>query len=288
MEKISVIGAGAMGRQIALQTALSGYSVTLTDSNAEALDKAREFSKEYLAGRVAKGKLTPEKKQGTLENLTFEVDLAASVRGAGIVIESIIEKRDAKLAVFRELDRLCETDTILATNSSNICGSELANVTKRADHVINMHFFNPVLVMDLVELVATDVVSEQVVQRALSFCKGIGRVPILLRKEIPGFVVNRIFRALTKEAVLLLEGGYASCEDIDLAVTKGLGHPMGPFTLMDMSGVDVTYLARKDEYEQTGAEAAKPPRTLEDMYKSGAWGKKAGRGFYTYPREEKA
>jgi len=287
MEKITVIGAGAMGKQIALQTALCGFKVTLSDSSEEALAAARSFSNEYLDGRIAKGKIAAEKKQSTLANLDFTTDLAVAVGDATIVIETIIEKRDAKLAVFRQLDKLCRPDAILATNSSNICGSELAAVTKRADHIINMHFFNPVLVMDLVELVATSVIPEDVVQRALKFCKDIARTPVLIRKEIPGFVVNRIFRALTKEAILLYENGYASCADIDLAVTKALGHPMGPFTLMDMAGVDVTYMARKDEYDQTGVEAAKPPRTLEEMYKSGAWGKKAGRGFYTYPREEK-
>ncbi|ODT32955.1 MAG: 3-hydroxyacyl-CoA dehydrogenase [Kaistia sp. SCN 65-12] len=287
MEKIAVLGAGAMGKQIALQTALSGFEVTLNDTSADALEKARAFYDEYLDGRIAKGKLTPEKKKAALANLRFTTDLAAAVGDASIVIESIIENREAKLAVFRELDRHCRPDAILATNSSNICGSELAAVTKRSGHVINMHFFNPVLVMDLIELVATSVVPEEVVERALKFSKDIGRTPVLIRKEIPGFVVNRIFRALTREAILLYENGYASCADIDLAVTKALGHPMGPFTLMDMAGVDVTYMARKDEYDQTGVESAKPPRTLEEMYKSGAWGKKAGRGFYTYPRDEK-
>jgi len=286
MERVAVLGAGAMGRQIALQTALSGLPVTLNDMSQEALKSARTFSAVYLDGRVAKGKITPEKKAATLGNLQFTTDLAAAVGDASIVIESIIENREAKLAVFRELDKLCRPDAILGSNSSNICASELAAVTQRSGHVINLHFFNPVLAMDLVEVVATEVVPEPVVQQALKFCKDIARTPILIRKEIPGFVVNRIFRALTKEAILLYENGYASCEDIDLAVTKALGHPMGPFTLMDMAGVDVTYMARKDEYDQTGNELAKPPRTLEEMYKSGAWGKKVGKGFYTYPRAE--
>jgi 3-hydroxybutyryl-CoA dehydrogenase len=287
VEKIAVLGAGAMGRQIALQTALSGFQVALNDTSAQALDKARAFCEEYLAGRVAKEKITLDKKNATLANLQFTTDLRTAAGDASIVIESATENREIKLAIFRQLDQLCRPDAILATNSSNMCASDLAAGLEHADHVINLHFFNPVLVMDLVELVATAAVPEELVQKALKFCKDIGRTPVLLRKEIPGFVVNRIFRALTKEAILLYENGYASCEDIDLAVTKALGHPMGPFTLMDMAGVDVTYMARQDEYQQTGDEAAKPPRTLEDMYKSGAWGKKVGKGFYTYPRDDK-
>lgn len=285
MEKVAVIGAGAMGRQIALQCALHGLDTTLNDTNAEALKNVRKFASEYLDGRIAKGKLSPGRKQATLTNLRYTTDLAAAIGDATVVIETIVEKRDAKLALFRDLDRLCRADAIIASNSSNICGSDLAAVTKRADHVINLHFFNPVLVMELVEVVAAPVVSEDLVQRALVFCRSIQRRPVVMRKEIPGFIVNRIFRALTREAILLLENGYASAEDIDFAVAKGLGHPMGPFTLMDMAGVDVTYLARKDEFEQTGVESTKPPRMLEQMYENGAWGKKVGQGFFTYPRD---
>jgi len=287
METVAVIGAGAMGSQIALQCALNGFEVSLNDTSKEALDKASAFFDEYLDGRIAKGKIESNKKPMVLDHLHINSDLAAAVGNASMVIETIIENREAKLALFRQLNKLCEPDAILATNSSNICASELAAATDRESHVINMHFFNPVLAMELVEVVAVSAVPAKIVERALNFCRDISRTPVLIRKEIPGFIVNRIFRALTREAILLYENGYASCEDIDLAVTKGLGHPMGPFTLMDMAGVDVTYMARKDEYDQTGEETARPPRTLEEMFKSGAWGKKVGRGFYTYPRDRK-
>ena len=128
-------------------------------------------------------------------------------------------------------------------------------------------------------------VTAGVIETALAFCRRVGKVPVLLRREIPGFIVNRIFRALTREAVSLYEQGYASAEDIDLAVTKGLGHPMGPLRLLDTTGIDVSYLARMDEYNETGVETAKPNRTLKEMYEKGHWGKKTGRGFYVYPRE---
>ncbi len=185
--------------------------------------------------------------------------------------------------VFRvRAKRGCPPDALLATNSSNIRGSRLAEVTARPGQVLNLHFFNPALVMELVEVVVHPHVPEAVVQRAMEFCRRIGKTPVLLHKEVPGFLVNRIFRALTREAISLLEGGYASAEDIDLAVTKGLGHPMGPLRLMDNTGIDVSYLARMDEYKETGIESARPNELLRQMYERGEWGKKSGKGFYDY------
>ena len=285
MEKIAVIGAGAMGRQIALQCALHGFEVDLNDSVAESLQAAAKVTREYLDGRVAKGRITGEQREAALSKVHMTPDLSAAATGASIVIEAIIEQFEPKAALFRELDRLCPPDAILATNSSNVRGSRLAEVTQRPGRVLNLHFFNPALVMELVEVVVHPAVPAGVIETALAFCRRIGKVPVLLRREIPGFIVNRIFRALTREAVSLYEQGYASAEDIDLAVTKGLGHPMGPLRLLDTTGIDVSYLARMDEYNETGVETAKPNRTLKEMYEKGQWGKKTGRGFYEYPRE---
>lgn len=287
MEKILVVGAGAMGRQIALHGALHGFAVALTDSRAEALAEARTFAADYLAGRVAKGRITAEAGDAALAGLRFESDLAAAADGVAVAVEAIIEQIEPKLALFRELDRLCPPEAILASNSSNMRGSRLAEATGRPGQVLNLHFFNPALVMELVEVVVHPAVGEAVLQRAVDFCRRLGKTPVVMRKEIPGFIVNRIFRALTREAIRLFEEGYASAEDIDLAVTKGLGHPMGPLRLLDSTGIDVSYLARLDEYNETGIESAKPNRTLEEMYKRGDWGKKTGKGFYTYPPEGK-
>lgn len=286
MEKITVIGAGAMGRQIALQCALRGFSVVLTDSRAEALAQAQAFFTEYLEGRMAKGKLMPAERDAALARLRVTDVLADAARDASIVIEAIVEKFEPKAELFRELDRLCPAHALLASNSSNIRGSRLAEVTTRPGQVLNLHFFNPALVMELVEVVVHPTVPEPVVQQAMEFCRRIGKTPVLLRKEVPGFLVNRIFRALTREAVSLLEGGYASAEDIDLAVTKGLAHPMGPLRLMDSTGIDVSYLARMDEYNETGVEAAKPNELLRQMYERGEWGKKTGKGFYDYTTKD--
>lgn len=282
MEQVTVIGAGAMGRQIALQCALSGLPVVLNDSRSEALESAEKFSRDYLEGRIAKGKLGQAEKDAALSRLKFSSDLAGAARDADIVIEAIVEQFDPKAELFRRLDALCGPEAILATNSSNIRGSRLAEVTQRPQRVLNLHFFNPALVMELVEVVAHPLVSEEALRSSLEFCRRIRKTPVVLRKEIPGFIVNRIFRALTREAVSLYEEGYASAEDIDLAVVKGLGHPMGPLRLLDMAGIDVSYLARMDEFEETGVESARPNRMLKEKYERGEWGRKSGKGFYTY------
>ena len=281
-EEVAIVGAGAMGRQIALQCALHGVDVTLNDDDAEALEDARVFADRYLAGRVAKGRITEEKRKDAAANLAFDADLEKAAAGRSLVIEAIIEDFAAKADVFKRLEQICPPSAILATNSSNICGSRLAGVIGSPERVLNLHFFNPALVMKLVEVVIHPGVSEAVLDSVVKFCRRIGKTPVVMRKEIPGFIVNRIFRSLTREAVRLYEDGYASAEDIDLAVTAGLGHPMGPLRLLDTTGIDVSYLARLDEYEQTGDEAAKPNPILKTMYEKGEWGKKTGKGFYAY------
>lgn len=282
-EIVAVIGAGAMGRQIAMQCALHGVDVTLNDSNAGALEDAHGFAGEYLAGRVAKQRITEQKRQDALSKLRFEGNLRDAAAGCSLVIEAIIEDFAQKADLFGTLDAVCPPSTILATNSSNIRASRLAEVTGRAERVLNLHFFYPALVMELVEIVVHPAVSEEVIETAVEFCRRIGKTPVTMRKEIPGFIVNRIFRALTREAISLYENGYATAEDIDLAVTKGLGHPMGPLRLLDSTGIDVSYLARLDEYNETGDEAARPNPVLKAMYEKGEWGKKTGKGFYAYP-----
>ncbi len=283
ISRVAVIGAGAMGRQIALQCALRGLKVGLNDAREEGLRQASDFFTHYLGERVAKGRITEEGSRAALANLDVTGDLARAVAGADLVIEAIVEKIEAKEELFRALDAMCPPGVIFGTNSSSMRASRLAGFTRRPERVLNIHFFNPALVMELVEIVVHPAVSAEVIAAVTAFCRRIGKVPVLLRKEIPGFIVNRIFRALTREAISLLEEGYASAEDIDLAVIKGLGHPVGPFRLLDMTGIDVSYLARLDEYEETGVETAKPNRLLKEMYEKGDWGRKTGRGFYDYP-----
>lgn len=286
IQKIAVVGAGAMGRQIALQCALSGFDTMLNDSSDKALAAADAYYADYLAGRVAKGRLTEAEAAAGRARLRLTADLKEAAADADLVIEAIIEQFEPKAALFRALDTLCKPDCVLATNSSNMRGSRLAAETGRPGKVLNLHFFNPALVMQLVEVVVHEAVPEAEIERMLGFCRDIGKTPVLMRKEIPGFIVNRIFRALTREAVSLYERGYASAEDIDIAVTKGLGHPMGPLRLLDTTGIDVSYLARQDEYNETGDESAKPNEILREMYERGEWGKKTGKGFYDYSGSE--
>lgn len=283
MNKVAVIGAGSMGRQIAVHCAIKGLEASLYDMSGEVLSKAQQFSDEYLESRVQKNRLTREESDRARSRLEISSSVEECVSGATVVIEAIIEDFSLKAELFGKLGALCPPPTILASNSSNIVSSRLARVTQGPERVINLHFFNPVLAMDLVEVALHPEVSPEVEHAALKFCREIGRTSVVVRKEVPGFIVNRIFRALTREAMNLLEGGYASAEDIDLAVTRGLGHPMGPFYLMDVAGVDVSYLARLDEYQETGNEASKPNQILEQLYREGRWGKKVGHGFYEYP-----
>lgn len=282
MNQVTVIGCGAMGRQIALQCALHGFTVVAHDSAHTTLQAAAAFFAEYLRSRVAKGRLSQAEADAALARVRVSNSLEDAARGAQVVIEAIVERYEPKATLFEALGQICDAGTLLCTNSSNIRASRLAAVTAHPQRVLNLHFFNPALVMELVEVVVHPAVPEEVIERALAFCREIGRKPVVLRKEIPGFIVNRIYRALTREAVRLVEEGYASAEDIDLAVTKGLGHPMGPLKLMDATGIDISYLARMDEYEETGDPAARPNELLRQMYERGHWGKKSGQGFYDY------
>ncbi len=283
MDKITVIGAGVMGWQIALQCALHGFGVALNDNQPDMHATVGKYAREYLAGRVAKGRITAEQEAAALAKLHLEPQLAVAVAGAR-------RWSSKRLSSSSSPRPPCSASSISSArllrywrpNSSNIRGSRLAAVTGRSERVLNLHFFNPALVMELVEVVVHPTVAADTIEAATAFCRRIGKIPVLLRKEIPGFIVNRIFRALTREAVRLYEEGYASVEDIDLAVTKGLGHPLGPLRLLDTTGIDVSYLARMDEYNETGDEMARPNRTLQEMYEKGQWGKKTGRGFYSY------
>ncbi len=282
VKKVCVVGAGAMGSQIALNTALYGYRVTLTDISREVLQKAEQWAAEYLAGRVAKGKMTAEKEVEARENLLFVPDLREAAADADVVIEAVVEKLDVKRQLFAELDAICPPRTILATNSSTIVSSKIADATKRPDRVVNMHYFNPALVMELVEVVQGPHTSEETAQVIMELSRRTGKIPILLKKEISGFVANRILGAVIREACFLLEQGIATHEEIDLAVEKALRYPMGPFRLMDLTGIDVSYLVRAQRFAESGLEEDRPPKPIEEKYKAGEWGKKTGKGFYDY------
>jgi 3-hydroxybutyryl-CoA dehydrogenase len=282
INKIAVIGAGNMGHQIAMCAALSGFSVKCTDTNSDILNKAIDFADNYLQERVKKGKLTEEAAKQARVNLVFTPSVHEAAQDADLVIEAIIEKLAIKRTLFAELDKLCPAHTILATNSSYIVSSKIADATSRPDKVCNMHFFNPALVMKLVEVVQGAHVSDETVEAVMEAAKKMSKTPVLLHKEIYGFLVNRFLQATRQEALKLLDMGVASHEDIDLAVKNGLGYPMGPFQLLDLTGVDLAYHVNMEKYRESGDPADRPSPTVVEKFTKGEWGKKVGKGFYDY------
>jgi 3-hydroxybutyryl-CoA dehydrogenase len=284
MTRLAVVGAGSMGAQIAQQAALGGVDVTLQDQEPAQLHKAQESNRGHLTRRVEKGRLSREDADAALDRVRVTTDLRTAVEHSDFVIEAIFEDLEIKRFVFRELDAAAPDRAILASNSSTIGISRLAAVTGRPDRCLNMHFFFPPLVMDLVEIVRGPLTSDETVDRALQLSREMRRTPVLLNREIDGFIVNRILHAATQEAYRLLDAGVASFEDIDTAVEKGLNWPMGPFRLGDFSGLDVTYNARLHMYRTTGDERYKPSPQLEAKVKAGKLGRKSGQGWYRYEK----
>lgn len=279
INKIAVIGAGNMGHQIAMSAALSGLKVKCTDTNPDMLNKAIQFADNYWKERVKKGKMTEEAANQAQENLQFTPSVKTAAEDADLVIEAIIEKLDIKRTLFAELDKLCPAHTILTTNSSYIVSAKIADATSRPAKVCNMHFFNPALVMKLVE--GTHV-SDETVEAVMNVAKKMNKTPVLLHKEIYGFLVNRFLQATRQEALKLLDMGVASHEDIDTAVKNGLGYPMGVFELLDLTGVDLAYHVGMEKYRESGDPADRPSPTIVEKYTKGEWGKKVGKGFYDY------
>jgi len=282
MTRLAVVGAGSMGAQIAQQAALHGIDVWLTDKSQEQLARAVESNRGHLERRVEKGKLARADADAALARVRLTAELAEAVGGADLVIEAVFEDLDVKRSIFAELDAVAPAGAVLATNSSTMGISKIADATSRPELCVNMHFFFPVLVMDLVEVVRGPETSDETVVRAMAMVRAMGRTPVLLNKEIDGFIVNRILHAATQEAYRLLDAGVASFEDIDIAVEKGLNWPLGPFRLGDFSGLDVTYKARLHMYRTTGDERYRPSPQLEAKVKAGKLGRKSGEGWYRY------
>jgi 3-hydroxybutyryl-CoA dehydrogenase len=282
LKRVLVVGAGTMGSQIALQTALGGkYEVTLVDAVPAQLERASAQNRRLLDRSVEKGRLSEVAAAAAFARVSPASDLPAAAAAADLVIEAVIEDLEAKKGVFHALGKHAKKDAILASNSSTIAISRLADFTGRPEMCCNMHFFHPVTVMQLCEVVHGPKTSDATVQTAMEFVRSIDRTPVLLKKEIWGFIVNRILFAASEEASRLLEGGYASAEDIDIAVQKGLNWPMGPFHLLDFSGLDILYGAMLDRQRQ--GEGDGPPEVLKKLVEAGHLGRKTGKGFFEYP-----
>ena len=282
VQKICVVGAGNMGHQIATLCALSGFTTTCTDIDPKTLAKAVAFVDQYLPGRVAKGKLGQEEAQAARARLTFTPELAAAARDADYVIEAVVEVLDVKRRIFAELDGLAPAHAVLATNSSAIVSSRIADATRRPDKVINLHFFHPALVMKLVEVVQGPHASPETADLSMALCDKLGKTPVHLKKEVDGFLLNRIFFAIIKEAEWLLEMGVATVDDIDKACVLGAGHPIGPFRLMDLTGIDLAYTLGMEAFRKSGDRADLPCPSVVERYVRGEYGRKTGRGWYDY------
>lgn len=282
MTTLAVIGAGSMGAQIAQQAALHGIEVRLQDKSPEQLQRAADSNRGHVMRRVERGKLSQPEAEKALSRVQTTADLADAVAGADFVIEAVFEDLQLKRGVFAELDGSAPPDTVLASNSSTMGISKIADVVAKPERCVNMHFFFPVLVMDLVEVVRGPRTSDETVERAMAMAKEMGRTAVLINREIDGFIVNRILHAATQEAYRLLDAGVARFEDIDTAVEKGLNWPMGPFRLGDFSGLDVTYNARLHMFKTTGDERFRPSPQLEAKVKAGKLGRKTKEGWYTY------
>ena len=285
IKNICVVGAGNMGHQISLLCAIHGYKTVCTDIVPDILKKAEKFADTYLPGRVEKGKMTRDVAEAGRKNISFTLDLKQAAKDADYVIEAAVEVLDVKRKVFADLDRFAPAHAILATNSSAIVSSLVADATKRPSKVVNLHFFNPALVMKLVEVVKGPHVSDETAQVSMDLCLKVEKVPVLIKKEVEGFLLNRIFRVITKEALWMLEMGIASFEDIDKACVFGAGHPMGPFRLMDLTGIDLNYIMSIERFRKSGNPADLPGPSVVEKYLQGRYGEKTDKGWYDYSKK---
>ena len=279
--QLSVIGAGTMGAGIAQIALEAGHRVNLVDTRKEFVDRGVATVRGFLERKVAKGKLTQEECEQVLSRLHGFTDMEKGVAGAVMVVEAVFESLELKQEIFSNLDRWCPPETILASNTSTLPISKIASATQRPERVIGTHYFSPVPLMRLVEVVRGEHTSDAVAERTVELCKSFGKTPILIQ-DVPGFIVNRFLCLLYNEAANLIHNGVASAEDIDAALKLGCNWPMGVAEIMDMAGVDVTLLALKAMYEMTGEERYKPSPLLEKMVAENRLGRKTGEGFYKH------
>jgi 3-hydroxybutyryl-CoA dehydrogenase len=280
IKKVGVVGCGLMGRGIVEVTAKAGYEVIVSEINQELLSKGLAALDASLARAVKGGKATEQEKVAILKRIkgtTSTVDFNA----CDLVIEAAIENLELKRKIFADLDKTCPPQSILATNTSVLSVMDIAAATRRHDKVLGVHFFNPVPLMKLLELVKTIVTSEETVKAARSFGESVGK-EVIIARDTPGFIVNRIAVPLLLAAIKMLENGIATREDIDKGVKLGLNHPMGPLTLADFIGLDTLYHIINALYEETKDAAFAPPILLKKMVAAGHYGRKSGKGFYDY------
>ncbi len=280
IHKVAVIGAGTMGHGIAQVAAMAGSEVWLADARPEALEVARAKVQANLDKGVARGKVEADIADGAMERLHVGT-LVASVPGADLVVEAVPESLELKQALFREVDRHAPAHAILATNTSSLSVAAIASVVSDPGRVVGMHFFNPVHIMALLELVQAEGTRDEVIDAAKAFGERVGKTCIVVR-DMPGFATSRLGVALGMEAIRMVEQGVASPEDIDTAMVLGYRHPVGPLKLTDMVGLDVRMAIGRYLARELGNPAFEPPPLMERMVDEGRLGKKTGKGFYDW------
>ena len=283
IKTVGIVGCGLMGSGIAEITARAGYNVVVTEVNDEFLKKGISRIEASTQKAVERGKATAEERAATLGKITGTTRLG-DLKDCQLVIEAVVEKMDEKKRVFSELEQICSPDAILASNTSSLPITEIATSIKTPQRVLGLHFFSPVPVMKLLEVVRTLLVRDDVVDAGVAFGASVGKETVVC-KDAPGFIVNQLYLPYTLVAIRQWERGLASMEDIDKAMQLGLNYPMGPFTLMDFVGLDIHYNACMAIYEETKDPAYLPPLVLKKMMQAGHLGRKTGKGWYDYSKK---
>ncbi|MFI0898017.1 3-hydroxyacyl-CoA dehydrogenase family protein [Streptomyces sp. NPDC020983] len=280
-KKLAVVGAGLMGAGIAQVAAQAGYEVTLRDLTEQALTRGTDGIKASFDRFVAKGRLDADDAGAALARISTTTDLEAAA-DADLAVEAVFEKIEVKQEIFRELDRITGPETVLASNTSAIPITKIAAATAHPERVVGTHFFSPVPMMQLCELVRGYKTSDETLARAREFAEGVGKTCVVVNRDVAGFVTTRLISALVVEAVKLYESGVASAEDIDTACKLGFGHAMGPLATTDLTGVDILLHATGNIYAESQDEKFAPPEIMRRMVDAGDLGRKSGQGFYPY------
>jgi len=283
IRKVGVLGGGLMGSGIAQVAAQAGFTTVVREVNDALAQRARGTIEKALARGVTRGKVSAEERDGALRQLYVTARIE-ELADCDVVIEAVVENLDVKNALWKELDALCPPHTIFASNTSSLTIAAMAAATARADRVVGLHFFNPVPAMKLVEVVKTVTTSAETVERTFAFARALGKEPIAA-KDNSGFVVNLLLIPYLLDAITQLERNVASVEDIDLGMTLGTGHPMGPFTLLDFVGLDTIYKIAEIMFDEYRERRYAPPPLLKRMVLAGMYGRKSGRGFYDYSQD---